>query len=87
MGRPWRWFPVFVALATACATAPEVDESAGTDGAERPNVLLILIDDLGFEGSVLTGARRTRLRTLTALPRTGSASPTRTPRRCARRRG
>ena len=49
MGRPWRWFPVFVTLAAGCATVPDEDDSAGIGGAERPNVLLILIDDLGFE--------------------------------------
>ena len=49
MASSWRWFPAFVALAAGCAAAPNVDESAGTGGAKRPNILLVLIDDLGFE--------------------------------------
>ena len=48
MGRSWRWFPILVVLATGCAAAPETDENV-TSEAERPNILLILIDDLGFE--------------------------------------
>ena len=48
MGRSWRWFPILVVLATGCAAAPETDENV-TIEAERPNILLILIDDLGFE--------------------------------------
>lgn len=50
MGGLWRWFAVFVALAAGCAPAPEVDEGPDAESPERPNILLILIDDLGFEG-------------------------------------
>ena len=32
-----------------CAAVPDVDASAGAAPQERPNILLILIDDLGFE--------------------------------------
>ena len=48
MGRSWRWFPILVVLAAGCAAAPETDEYV-TGEAVRPNILLILIDDLGFE--------------------------------------
>ncbi len=50
MSGSWRWFPISVALlAAGCAGVPEADQAAAA-GAVRPNILLILIDDLGFEG-------------------------------------
>ncbi|MCY3969446.1 MAG: sulfatase-like hydrolase/transferase, partial [Acidobacteria bacterium] len=38
-----------VAVATGCAAAPDANESAATESPDHPNILLILIDDLGFE--------------------------------------
>jgi len=38
-----------IALAAGCADMPEVDERA-VAGSVRPNILLILLDDLGVEG-------------------------------------
>ncbi len=49
MGRSWRWVPILVVLAAGCVAAPDADDSAAASEAERPNILLILIDDLGFE--------------------------------------
>ena len=82
MGRSWRWLPVFVARAAGCATAPEVGERGGAGGAERPNVVLVLIDDLGFEAIGSYGGAANP--TPTVLPPMGSASRTPMPRRCVR---
>ncbi len=49
MGRSWRWFPILVVLAAGCAAAPDAEENAGPESPQQPNILLILIDDLGFE--------------------------------------
>ena len=47
--RPSRhWWLVVTALAAACAPAPDTGERAA-ESPKRPNILLILIDDLGFE--------------------------------------
>ena len=45
---PARWLSLGLALSAGCAAAPETDDGAAGEAA-RPNILLILIDDLGFE--------------------------------------
>ena len=50
MGGSRRWFLISVTLlAAGCAAAPEVDQTAAAEPPARPNIVLILIDDLGFE--------------------------------------
>ncbi len=47
--RPSRqWWLVVTALAAACAPSPDAGERSA-EAPKRPNILLILIDDLGFE--------------------------------------
>ena len=59
------------------------DARTAPDGA--PNVLFIVLDDVGFGQLRLFGGP-SRRRTSTGSPPTGCATPTCTPRRCARRR-
>ena len=71
---------------TLAESTPWWPDAAAPRATTRPNVVVILLDDLGFAHFGCYGSTSTR-RTSTGWPPAACATPTSTSRRCARRPG